>query len=91
MGKKFCRLFQTGMKGAMYLLPWSMPKLLEGPGKIKELPALIKSKGYDKVLLVTDKTLLQLHLAVACWLLWMQPRWNMCCMMVYHPILPMCR
>ena len=63
MGKRFCRLFQTGMKGAMYLLPWSMPKLLEGPGKIKELPALIKSKGYDKVLLVTDKTLLQLHLA----------------------------
>ena len=63
MGKRFCRLFQTGMKGAMYLLPWSMPKLLEGPGKIKELPALIKSKGYHKVLLVTDKTLLQLHLA----------------------------
>ena len=62
MGKRFCRLFQTGMKGAMYLLPWSMPKLLEGPGKIKELPAMIKVNGYKKVLIVTDKTLMKLHL-----------------------------
>lgn len=40
-----------------------MPETLEGAGKIKELPKFIKSKGIDKVLVVTDKVLNQdLHM-----------------------------
>ena len=33
------------------------PERLEGPGAIKRLPALIQSKGVEKVLIVTDKGL----------------------------------
>ena len=40
----------------------SEPELLEGPGAVKRLPALIKSKNINKVLVVTDKGLTGLHL-----------------------------
>ena len=50
------------MKIGMYLLPWSMPKVIEGEGSIRKLPSLIKEKGFKKVLIVTDKTLVGLHL-----------------------------
>lgn len=62
MSKLFCRTFQAVMKVSMYCLPWKMPETLEGPGAIKRLPAVIKGKGYHKVLIVTDKTLMGLHL-----------------------------
>ena len=50
------------MKYAMFIFDWSEPELLEGPGAVKRLPALIKSKGINKVLVVTDKGLMGLHL-----------------------------
>lgn len=40
-----------------YLLPWRQPALLQGPGSIRQLPALIKSKKIDKVLIVSGGTL----------------------------------
>ena len=60
MGKLFCRAYQAVFKIGMYFIPWGMPKTLEGPGSIKKLPALIKEKGYSKVLVVTDKGLMGL-------------------------------
>ncbi len=60
--KVFCRIFQAIMKVGMYCVPWKMPQTLEGLGSIKRLPALIKEKGFHKVLIVTDKTLMDLHL-----------------------------
>lgn len=62
MGKVWCRTFQGVMKIGMYCLPWRMPQTLEGPGAVKRLPAFIKEKGFHKVLIVTDKTLMGLHL-----------------------------
>lgn len=62
MGKLFCRSFQAVMKVGMYFLPWKMPQTLEGSGAIKQLPKFIKDKGFSKVLVVTDKTLMGLHL-----------------------------
>lgn len=62
MGKTFCRVFQGVMKVGMYFLPWKMPETLEGPGAVKRLPAFIKEKGFRNVLIVTDKTLMGLHL-----------------------------
>ena len=50
------------MKIGMYVLPWGMPKTLEGPGSVKQLPALIREKGYSRVLIVTDSMLMGLHL-----------------------------
>ncbi len=60
----YCRAFQQTGKQAMRIFDWSEPELLRGPGAIKKLPDLIKSKGVGNVLVVTDKGLtgLGLHL-----------------------------
>ena len=60
--KVYYRTFQFVMKFALALFDWSEPELLEGPGAVKRLPALIQSKGISKVLVVTDKGLTGLHL-----------------------------
>ena len=62
MGKLYCRIYQAVFKIGMYLIPWSMPETLEGAGAVKKLPALIKEKGFTKVLVVTDKVLMDLGL-----------------------------
>lgn len=62
MGKMYCRIYQAVFKIGMYLIPWGMPETLEGPGFVKKLPELIKEKGYSKVLVVTDKVLMDLGL-----------------------------
>jgi alcohol dehydrogenase class IV len=41
---------------------WKEPQLLEGPGSIRKLPELIKSKGIGNILVVTDKGLTGLGL-----------------------------
>ncbi len=61
--KKCCyRVYQTVFKVAMNFLDWSEPQLIEGKGSILKLPEFIKSKGIGKVLVVTDKGLMGLHL-----------------------------
>lgn len=55
--KVFCRSYQGVFKVGMNFLPWGMPKTLSGPGCLKRLPALIKSRGFNRVLIVTDKVL----------------------------------
>ncbi len=62
MGKMHCRIYQAVFKIGMYLIPWGMPETLEGAGAVKKLPDLIKKKGYNKVLVVTDKVLMDLGL-----------------------------
>ncbi|MBE6747736.1 MAG: iron-containing alcohol dehydrogenase [Ruminococcaceae bacterium] len=46
----------------MGVLDWTPPKLLQGAGAIKKLPALVKEQGVKNVLIVTDKGLMSLHL-----------------------------
>ncbi len=58
----FYRAYQTAYKGAMAFLNWDEPYLLKGEGAVKKLPALVKSKGIDNVLIVTDKGLMGLGL-----------------------------
>ena len=60
--KIFCRVFQYGMKYAMYVLPWGVPKVLRGPGCVKKLPESVKRRKFKKVLIVTDGTLMKLGL-----------------------------
>lgn len=57
MLKGYCRLYQGVMKAAMYLLPWRTPQVIAGAGSVGELPALIKEKGFQKILIVTGKNL----------------------------------
>ena len=60
--KAFFRVYQQTFRVAMCVFDWSEPTLLEGPGAIRKLPAFIKSKDLNKVLIVTDKGLMGLHL-----------------------------
>ncbi len=49
---------------AMYAWGWFFPDptIVDGPGAIKKLPAIVKKKGKDNVLVVTDKGLMSLNL-----------------------------
>ncbi len=62
--KAYYRTYQVVFKIATStpFFDWSEPYLLEGPGAIRQLPELIKSKGLQKVLVVTDKGLMGIHL-----------------------------
>ncbi len=60
--KAFYRVYQQTFRVAMCVFDWSEPTLLEGPGAIKKLPEFIKSKGINKVLVVTDKGLMGIGL-----------------------------
>ena len=60
--KVWYRIYQNVFKVAMCLMDWSEPELLEGADSILELPLFIKNKGISKVLVVTDKGLMGLHL-----------------------------
>ena len=56
------RIAQKVLKLAMCFMNWSEPELLEGEGAILKLPAFIKNKNINKVLIVTDKGLMSIHL-----------------------------
>lgn len=58
----YYRAYQKIMKIAVCFFDWSEPQLLEGPGAIKKLPGVIKEKGLSKVMIVTDKGLMSLHI-----------------------------
>ena len=61
--KLFYRIFQFLLVGVgMTFMPQLSPKLLTGAGCIKKLPAFIKGRGIDKVLIVTDKVLSKIGL-----------------------------
>ena len=60
--KCWYRLYQKVLKVAMCFMDWSEPELLEGEGAVLKLPAFIRNKNINKVLIVTDKGLMSLHL-----------------------------
>ena len=62
--KAYCRIYQKAFFFAQCtpFFDWSEPYVLEGAGAIRKLPALIKEKGLDNVLVVTDKGLMGIHL-----------------------------
>ena len=61
--KCWYRVNQKVLKVAMCLMDWSEPKLFEGEGSVLQLPKFIKEeKKLDRVLVVTDKGLMGLHL-----------------------------
>ena len=62
MKKCWYRIYQKVLKLAMCFMDWSEPKLFEGEGAVLQLPKFIKEKGIDRVLVVTDKGLMNLHL-----------------------------
>lgn len=57
------RIIQKTMKAFGLFLPFRTPKQLKGPGAIEEVPALLKTQTIQRVILVTDATLMKLGLA----------------------------
>lgn len=62
MKKCWYRTYQKVLKLAMCFMDWSEPKLFEGSGSVLKLPQFIKEKNINKVLVVTDKGLMNLKL-----------------------------
>ena len=60
--KCYYRIYQKVLKIALCFMNWKEPQLLEGEGAVLKLPNLIKEKGLNKVLVVTDKGLMSIHL-----------------------------
>ena len=60
--KCWYRICQKVLKLGMCFMDWSEPELFEGEGVVLKLPAFIKNKNINKVLIVTDKGLMGLHL-----------------------------
>lgn len=58
----YYRLYQGIFRVAVNLLDWTPPTIISGAGSVKKLPAVIKEKGLDKVMIVTDKGLTGLNL-----------------------------
>lgn len=58
--KCYYRIAQKILKFAMRFMNWKEPVLLEGEGAVLRLPQFIKDKGINKVLVVTDKGLMNL-------------------------------
>ncbi|WP_040210908.1 iron-containing alcohol dehydrogenase [Clostridium polynesiense] len=62
MYKLYCRIYQNVLRGASYFAPWRRPELVEGKKSLNKLPKLIKNKGINSVLIVTDKGITSLGL-----------------------------
>ena len=60
--KFYYRTYQKVLKLGMNFMNWKEPELLEGEGAVLKLPSFIKDKGINKVLVVTDKGLMNLHI-----------------------------
>ena len=60
--KWYYRIYQKVLKLALCFMDWKEPYLLEGEGAVLKLPILIKEKGINRVLVVTDKGLMSIHL-----------------------------
>ncbi|HAQ57253.1 MAG TPA: alcohol dehydrogenase [Acholeplasmatales bacterium] len=55
----WCRTYQTVFKIAWPFIALREPTLLSGPGSLQKLPEIVKTKGLDRILLVTDRGLVK--------------------------------
>ena len=60
--KCWYRTYQRVLMLGMCLMDWKEPTLIEGEGAVLKLPYIIKDKNINKVLVVTDKGLMGIHL-----------------------------
>ena len=60
MYELYCRTYQGVYRLASRFLPWRQPELLEGENSVTRLPSVIKEKGIQRVLIVTDKVIASL-------------------------------
>ena len=56
----WCRIYQLCFKIALPLLPYRKPKLIKG---VENIPGVLKEKGKNKVIIITDKSIINLGLS----------------------------
>ena len=62
MYEMYCRTYQRAFKVGMKILNFRKPELFEGENCLNELPAFIKSKNIQRVLIVTDEGIMKVGL-----------------------------
>lgn len=62
MFKLFCRVYQFCMKVGMNFIKWKKPEMVSGTGATDKIPEILKEKGIDTVLVVTDKGIVNFKL-----------------------------
>jgi alcohol dehydrogenase class IV len=62
MYKIYCRVYQSILRATSYFLPWREPELIEGENSLNKLPEVVKNRGIDRVLIITDKGITSLGL-----------------------------
>ena len=62
MFKLGCRIFQFGMKVGMNFIKWKKPEMVSGENSTEKIPEILKEKGVDSVLIVTDKGIVNFKL-----------------------------
>jgi alcohol dehydrogenase class IV len=60
--KFYYRAYQKVFYVFTLFMNWDEPQTIKGAGSVKKLPAFVKEKGVNNVLVVTDKGLMGLHL-----------------------------
>ena len=60
--KLWYRTYQKVLKFAMNFMDWSEPTLLQGKDSVLRLPTFVKEKNINKVMVVSDKGLMSIHL-----------------------------
>lgn len=63
MYRLYCRTYQGVFRLVAPLLPFREPQVLRGKGSLGRLPGLLREKGLDRVLVVTDAGLVKIGLA----------------------------
>lgn len=58
----FYRFYQKGLWVMAHFLPYHEPELIRGPGSIQSLAAQLQQDQIERILVVTDKGLMNLHL-----------------------------
>ena len=56
----YCRCYQIVIRLISPFLAWRNPELLEGPGSLLNLPALLEERGIERLLIVTDQVIARL-------------------------------
>ena len=62
MFKLYCRVYQFCMKVGMNFIKWKKPEMVSGTGATDKIPEILKEKGIDTVLVVTDKGIVNFKL-----------------------------
>jgi alcohol dehydrogenase class IV len=60
--KAYYRTYQFIMGFGMKCIPWIEPVIIDGADSIKQLATVVKEKGFNSVLVVTDPGLMGIHL-----------------------------